>query len=297
LTVNAVNRNAGARKLMERAIGVHHDAPLPEYQSKTLERRARNRQSGELTPVASDRTTGKVALFATCYGNYNRPDLGEDLIAVFEHNGMPVTLAEGMSCCGMPKLELGDLDAVGAAKERNVPALAALVDQGFDIVAPIPSCVLMFKQELPLMFPGDAQVMKVRDAMFDPFEYLALRNRAALLKTDFAQSLGTVAYHAPCHQRVQNIGPKTREVLSLVPGTDVTSIERCSGHDGTYAVKREFHDTSVKIGRPVSNRVEKLNADHFGSDCPMAGEQIAHGLGVHRRPEHPLGLLRKAYGI
>jgi Fe-S oxidoreductase len=155
----------------------------------------------------------------------------------------------------------------------------------------------MFKQELPLMFPDDPDVAKVRDAMYDPFEYLMLRHRYDLLKTDFSQTLGKIAYQVACHLRVQNIGMKTRDLLQLVPDTTVDTIERCSGHDGTYAVKSEFHEISMKIGRPVVNRVQKAEAEHYSSDCPMAGHQIENGLQDGRRPEHPLTLLRKAYGI
>ena len=147
------------------------------------------------------------------------------------------------------------------------------------------------------MFPEDPQVSKVREAMYDPFEYLMLRHKEGKLRTDFQQSLGKVAYHAPCHQRVQNIGGKTRELLELVPDTTVETIERCSGHDGTYAVKSEYHTISMKIGRPVVNRVKQAEADHYGSDCPMAGQHIGHGLADGSKPEHPLTLLRRAYGL
>jgi len=295
--VNAANKNPTLRKLMESTLGVHHNAVVPSYHSKTLRQRlaATPRQNFDIQKTK--KTTGKVALFATCYGNYNAPQLGEDLLAVFAHNQIPVALVDKEQCCGMPKLELGDLDAVQKAKEANIPALAKMVDAGYDIIAPVPSCVLMFKQELPLMFPDDEDVLKVRDAMFDPFEYLMLRHKGGLFKTDFAMTLGKVSYHVACHQRVQKIGMKTRDILKLVPGTDVTAIERCSGHDGTYAVKREFHEVATKIARPVANRVKSNQADHFTSDCPMAGEHVVNGLDDGSEATHPLSLLRKAYGI
>ncbi|MDJ0863374.1 MAG: heterodisulfide reductase-related iron-sulfur binding cluster [Gammaproteobacteria bacterium] len=295
--VNAVNRSKTGRKLMEKALGIDPRAPVPQYHRKTLGKRMARHQSPGLEAEPTASTRGKVALFGTCYGNYNEPEIGEDLVAVFEHNGIPVTLAAGTRCCGMPKLELGDLEAVDRAKEANIRALAKLVDEGWDLVAPIPSCVLMFKQELPLMYPEDAQVAKVKEAFFDPFEYLMLRHKEGKLNTEFKQSLGKVAYHAACHQRVQNIGLKTRDVLALVPDTQVTPIERCSGHDGTYTVKSEFHTAAMKICRPVVNRVKKDAPDHYGSDCPMAGRHIAHGLDNGSQPEHPLTLLRRAYGI
>ncbi|MCS6946423.1 MAG: hypothetical protein NZM12_02270, partial [Steroidobacteraceae bacterium] len=163
-------------------------------------------------------------------------------------------------------------------------------------------CVLMFKQELPLLFPDDPDVQAVKARMFDPFEYLMLRHKAGLLRTDFKNRLGKVSYHVPCHLRVQNLGLKTRDVLQLVPDTTVDVIERCSGHNGTYAVKREFRAASVKIGRPVVARVEGARPDHYASEGPMAGRQIESGLAsdgplAGRAPEHPLKLLRYAYGI
>lgn len=147
------------------------------------------------------------------------------------------------------------------------------------------------------MFPDDPDVAKVKAHIFDPFEYLMLRHREGQLNTDFKQALGKVAYHAACHQRVQNLGQKTRELLALVPGTEIQVIERCSGHDGTYAVKKEYHEASMKLVQPVVNRVKQIQADHYGSDCPMAGNHIAHGLKDGSEAEHPLSLLRKAYGI
>ena len=293
--VNTLNRNSAFRGVLQSAFGVHRDAVLPRFHSRPLRRRI-SPDSGEGAEPAGP-TTGRVALFATCYGNRNDPGSGEDLVAVLRHNGIRVTLAEKERCCGMPKLELGDLEAVAEAKEVNIPVLARLVDEGWDIMAPVPSCVLMFKQELPLMFPDDPDVAKVRDAMYDPFEYLMLRHKYGRLRTDFKNELGKVAYHVACHQRVQRIGPKTRETLALVPGTEIETIERCSGHDGTYAVKAEFHELSMKIGRPVVNRVKKAQPDHYTSDCAMAGHQIANGLGDGSEPEHPVSLLRKAYGI
>jgi Fe-S oxidoreductase len=293
--VNALNRNKTFRGILGDGFGVHPDAKLPEFHSRSLRDRV-SRDSGEDAEPAGP-TTGKVALFATCYGNRNDPKSGEDLVAVFRHNGIAITTAEKEKCCGMPKLELGDMESVARSKEVNIPNLVKLVDQGWDIVAPVPSCVLMFKQELPLMFPDDPDVAKVRDAMYDPFEYLMLRHKHGKLRTDFKNPLGKVSYHAACHQRVQRIGPKTKEALELIPGIEIETIERCSGHDGTYAVKQETHELSMKIARPVIKKVKQNKPDHYSSDCAMAGHQIANGLDDGSEPEHPISLMRIAYGI
>jgi Fe-S oxidoreductase len=295
--VNAVNALKPVRAALEKTIGVHRDAKLPRFHSDTARKRVGRRAAAAPAVLPAGETRGRVALFVTCYGNRNAPAMVEDLVAVLEHNAIAVTLVSEEHCCGMPKLELGDLDAVARNKEFNVPRLVKLVDEGWDLLAPIPSCVLMFKQELPLMFPGDAAVAKVRDAFFDPFEYLMLRHKAGRLKTEFVNPLGTVLWHAPCHQRVQNIGPKTREVLQLVPGTTVETVERCSGHDGTYAVKAECHAFAVKIGRPIMTKIEQSGCDHYTSDCPMAAEHLSTGVASGKQPQSPFALLRHAYGI
>ena len=297
-TVNAANKSRPLRKLLEKTAGIHADAVLPEFHSRTLRKRVKPGQPAQATAEAAGRTTGKVALFVTCYCNRNRPQVADDLIAVFKHNGIQVTLTEEEACCGMPKLELGDLEAVERAKDVNVPQLAALVAHGWDIIAPIPSCVLMFKQELPLMFPDDADVERVCQAFYDPFEYLMIRYREGKLNTEFKHSLGRISYHAPCHQRVQNIGLKTRDLLALVPDTKIEVIERCSGHNGTYAVKAESHEISMKICRPIVNKVKRAEADHYVSDCPMAGAHIQNGMGEGHAAaaESVFSLLRFAYG-
>ena len=297
-TVNAINSTGAGRVALERVLGVHREAPIPEYHSNTF--RKQFESEGRRAPgaaVATSRTTGRVAVFTTCYGNYNLPQEVADLVAILEHNRIPVTLPSSEKCCGMPKLELGDLDTVEKLKDHNIPVLAGLVDEGYDLTAMVPSCVLMFKQELPLMFPEDDAVRRVAAAFFDPFEYLMLRHREGQLDTQFENALGRIGWHVACHQRVQNIGPKTREFLELIPDTEVTAVERCSGHDGTYAVKVENFDFAKKIARPVVGKIEKGEFDHYLSDCPMASDQIENGLPEGRGAARLFALVRHAYGI
>ena len=297
-TTNALNRNKAFRSVLESALGVHKDRELPEYASSTFRS---SFQESKSVPVKDGKNTpGKVAIFSTCYVNYNEPGMGHDLLAVLAHNEIPYVLVEKEACCGMPKLELGDLEAVEKLKNINIPPLAKLAREGYAIITPIPSCTLMFKQELPLMFPEELDVLAVRDAMFDPFEYFVLRAKDGLLKKDFKQKLGKVSYHIPCHSRVQNVGQKTREMLQMIPHTTVTTVERCAGHDGTWGVKKEYFEASMKIGRPVFRQMAATEPDWISSDCPIAARHISQGIKEAKTPPptaHPLTLLRKAYGI
>lgn len=299
-TVNAVNRNAAARTALQGVLGVHKERWLPPYASRPF--RAAARPSTRFDARNGQRTPGRVAVFSTCYVNYNEPGIGADLLAVLAHNEVPTVLVEKEVCCGMPRLELGDFDQVGKLKDINIPPLARLARDGYAILSPVPSCSLMFKQELPLMFPDDDEVRAVAEAMFDPFEYFVLRHRDGLLKTDFKRELGKVSYHIPCHARVQNFGQKTREALQLVPGTQVNTVERCAGHDGTWGVKTEYFELSMRIGKPVFRQMHEADPDFVSSDCPIAGRHIMQGIaanhgGTRAQKAHPLTLLRMAYGL
>jgi len=299
-TVNALNANGAARGLMEKALGVAKERELPPYAARKF--RPHATQSKTLAVKDGAHAPGKAAIFSTCYVNYNEPGIGHDLLAILEHNEIPYVIVEREACCGMPKLELGDLETVAEHKAANIPVLAKLAREGYAILTPVPSCTLMFKQELPLMFPDDAEVKAVEEAMFDPFEYLVMRKRDGLLKTDFNEKLGKVSYHIPCHSRVQNMGQKTREVLELVPGTEVNTVERCAGHDGTWGVKREYYANSMKIGRPVFRQMAGAEPDYVSSDCPIAGRHIMQGMregddAGKAEKAHPITLIRKAYGI
>ena len=302
--VNAVNRSAPVRRALEATLGVDRNAWRPEYASRTF--RSGAHPDGSLPVLDGERTPGKLALFSTCYVNYNEPGIGHDLLKILAHNQIPVTLVNKEACCGMPKFELGDLAGVERLKNINIPMLAPLARDGYAIVAPVPSCTLMFKQELPLLFPDDVDVQAVASAFWDPFEYLAARRRDGLIRTDFSRPLGRISYHVPCHERVQNIGRKTEEVLKWLPGTEVTTVERCSGHAGTWGVKKEFHALAMKIGRPVFRAMAEARPDFISSDCQLAGHHIEQGIGAlgdcgrtdpPPRLAHPITLVRMAYGI
>lgn len=305
-TVNALAKNKTARALGEKMLGVHKEAWLPEFSPKPFEKTAA--VSEPLAVKAGAKTAGKVAIYSTCYVNWNEPGIGHDLIKVLKHNEIPYVVVEKQACCGMPKLELGDLESVETLAKQNLPVLARLAREGYAIMTPIPSCTLMFKQEIPLMFPNDADAQAVKAAMVDPFEYFVNRHKDGLLKTDFKQGLGNVSYHIACHLRVQNVGQKTREMLEMVPDTAVNTVERCSGHAGTWGVKKEFHDIAMKIGRPVfrqmaehpkANNGQGGEPDVVASDCQLAGHHIEQGMAgkADGKVAHPLSLLAQAYGI
>jgi len=283
--VNWSNSNKTIRKITENIMGVHVDAVVPKYHSKTLTKL-----------FVEDKTVSKfkVAIFGTCYGEYNDPKSVIDLVDVLRHNNVEVKLIKNTQCCGMPKMELGDLETVIEYANENITPLKKLVEDGYKLIAPIPSCVLMFKNELPMIISDNEDIKLISKAFFDPFEYLSFLNDSAQFDTNFSAIDKEVLYQMACHQRVQNIGSHTKKILGLIPDLDVNIAERCSGHDGTYGVRKETHTYAVTIGKPVAKKITD-NTDLVVSDCVMAGNHIAHIATQNIEAIHPITLVKMAY--
>ncbi len=288
--INFFNSLKLFRVILEKFLRIHRNAKLPKFASKT----AKKRHSVKTDIVESQE---KVAIFTTCYHNYNEPIVIDDLVSVLKHNNINPEVIMDDKCCGMPKLELGDLRTVEKMMHHNIQKFKKYVDNGYKIIAPVPSCVLMFKQELPLLFPDNKDIKNISQALRDPFEYLLMLNEKGKLKTDFTKDIGSVFYQVACHQRVQNIGQVTKKILELVPNTDVEALERCSGHDGTYGVKKETHEIAIKIATPIVREYKKNEASQFTSDCTLAAHHIVNAMGTKVMPTHPISLIKKAYGI
>ena len=293
ITYEKFSNNIFLRKATAKLTGLHPEANLPKYENKVL--KYTPSQPHEVKEAG--KTTGKVAVFVGCYCRNNKPNIAEDLLMVLEHNHIQVKLMTNERCCGMPKLDLGDMKSVESLMEHNLPLLQDQIQNGFDIISLVPSCVLMFKQELPLLFSENEALKEIKNRIYDPFEYLVMREKGDLLKKDFQKSLGKIAYQISCHQRVQNIGPVTKNILEMIPDTEVETIERCSGHDGTYALKKETYNNSKKIVNRVVKKVDSTQADYLTSDCPLAGEHIKNFSTIKLDNVHPISLLRKAYNL
>lgn len=280
------NENALNRQLMHSVVGIHKDKKLPPFASKTLAARFESHRKAPL-----DEPVAKVAFFSTCYVNYNQPEIGTDTLEVMAHNNVDVVFAYER-CCGMPRWHNGDMDGAVEAARQNVASLTQQVKDGRKVIATNPTCSQMIRVEYPRLLGTDAAKNLAAQTM-DPMEFLAGLAAQGKLKKDFKTGAGNLSYHMPCHLRAQNIGYKTRDVLSLLPDTEVTVVEECSGHDGTWAMKRENFQQSLKWGSRAFNAMAADNPKVTCSDCPLAAIQIEQGNG--RRPLNPMQILARSY--
>lgn len=293
--------NKLTRPLLERIAHVHRDAYLPPFTGKTFTARAKT----EAPPVNREAPAfgRKAVLFATCFANYNNPEIGTAARAVLAKNGVETEVLYP-ECCGMPQLEYGDIGRVAEKAKRVAGALGPWIDKGYDVIALVPSCTLMMKFEWPLIEPEDEAVTKLSRAVFDISEYVVDIAKKEGLADGLKPIVGGVTVHIACHARAQNVGQKGAELLRLLPETKLTVIERCSGHGGSWGVMKENFEVALKVGRPVAREANESRARFVLSECPLARDHIVQGMerltgtapaveAVH----HPVQVLARAYGL
>lgn len=293
--------NGLTRPLMEKVAGIDARAHLPEFHGKTFVRRARDE-----TPAVNRNAPGygrKAVLYATCFVNYNNPDIGQATRAVLAHNGVETEVVYP-ACCGMPLMEHGELDRVAENARKVSTELKGWIDKGYDVIALVPSCALMLKFEWPLILPGDENVKRLSAATYDAAEYVVDIAKKQGLAPGLTKLDGSVTVHIPCHARAQNMGPKAAEMLRLIPDTQVLVIERCSGHGGSWGIKKDFFDVALKVGKPVARQAVKNATPYVVSECPLAGAHIVQGMklldGAEKAPsqsQHPIEIFAQAYGL
>ena len=293
--------NKLTRPVMASVLGVHREAALPKFAARSFEAQAK------AAPPTVNRDAPafgrKAVLYATCYGNYNMPEVGMATRAVLAKNGVTTEVVYP-HCCGMPLLEQGRIDKVAENARLVAGAMKTWIDQGYDVIALVPSCALMLKFEWKLILPDDSDVAALSKATYDVSEYIVDIARKEGLAPGLQPLEGSVTLHMACHARAQNIGQKAAEMLRLVPQADVQVIERCSGHGGAWGVKQQHFEIALKVGRPVARQASDAGRTFVTSECPLAGLHIAQGIdrlgGEAAKPTlvtHPVQLFARCYGI
>jgi len=296
--------NALTRPVMSATLGIDKNVELPKFTGETFMKRAeKSAKNGELEPnkagTALDR---KALIYATCSVNYNNPGGGEAALKVLTHLGVSVK-TDYPGCCGMPYLEQGNLEKVAQNAASVSAALRPYIDEGYDILTLTASCGLMFKFEWPLIVPDNEDVKALSAATRDISEYIVQIAEKNGLPDGLQTIEGGVQVHLACHARAQNMGPKSADLLRLIPDADIGVIERCSGHGGTFGVMKDTHKLAVKVGKPVARNVAKSEAKTIVSDCPLAAKHIVQGVEYldsnAKLPEaaHPVEVFARAYGL
>jgi len=294
--------NGMTRPLLESVAGIDQNAALPKYHSNTFEAQAK--KSPPTVNTAAPAHGRKAILYATCFGNFNSPEIGIAAQGVLARNGVETEVMYPV-CCGMPQLEQGDIAVVAESARKVAAELGPWIGKGYDVIALVPSCALMMKFEWPLILPEDESVKTLSEASFDITEYIVDIAKKDGLAEGLSPLDGGIAVHSACHARAQNMGAKAAEMMRLVPEAEVDVIERCSGHGGSWGVKKDNFETAIKVGRPAARQALNSGKKHVVSECPLAGMHIAQGLErlqdtgapAYQIAAHPVVLFARAYGV
>ena len=287
---NALNQRSRLhREFLKRIIGIHPKKNLPVFAKRTFTDWAITQN------LVGNPSEGEIVLFPTCYVEYNEPNIGEDTVAVLKQNNVNVTCEKGLVCCGMPAWESGDLETFHNKAETNLDRLEPHITSGKKVVAINPTCSMMLRREYPeLVKTADRDRAKaLAEATVDPSEYLWSIREEQRFNTSFASTPGNVNYHAPCHLRAQAVGFKGRDLLRKIPGVKPSTTMECCGHNGTFAMRNEGFEVSVRIGQKAFNSMAENDAEVWATDCPLAAIQFAQHAG--RRPMHPMSILARSY--
>lgn len=288
---NLVSEQRLLRKVAEKVTGISAEFPLPPMVPEPFPSWLEAHE-----PLARAGEEGEVVLFSTCYGDFNFPEVPRAAVRVLEKNGYTVTRPHGLTCCGMPNLDGGDVDAARAKMQHNVEALYPHVREGKQIVVPGPTCGYTMKKEWPV-YLGTPEAREVAAATLDLMEFLDNLRRSKKLSKEFIRGFGKIAYHAACHLRAQKIAVPGARVLGRLPDTEVRLVERCSAVDGTWGMKAKYYDEGARYGGRLARALDSEDdeTELVVGDCSLAGQRVLKENGV--RMKHPVVVLAEGYGL
>ena len=285
---NLVNANRLVRKGMSAVAGISEHFPIPPFGETSFAGWLKHHE-----PLPEAGTRGTVALFATCLADYNFPRIAACAVRVLERNGWSVVRPE-QTCCGMPNIDGGDIDAARAKVRANVASLVKEVEAGRRIVSLQPTCGYMIRKEWAELSPGD-DTRKVAAATVDVMELLEQQRKDKTLSRTFVKGVGKVAYHAACHLRAQKIGYPAARVLGILPETEVEVVEQCSAVDGTWGMKTQHYEMGRRYAQKLVRGLDRVDATRVVTDCALSARRILAETGVS--PLHPVEALAEAYGV
>ncbi|MGE0537344.1 MAG: anaerobic glycerol-3-phosphate dehydrogenase subunit C [Pirellulales bacterium] len=288
---NRLVGNRQARWLAERLFGIARARKVPRFATQTFLDRARRR--GLTRPTR--RTGPKVLYFVDTYANYHDPQLGDALVAVFEHNTVAVYVHPQQRASGMSLLAAGALEQARETAEHHVRLLAEAVRQGFSIVATEPAAALALTWEYPALL-RDEDSRLVAENTSEACAYLAALHRQGKLALDLAPVNASVGYHLPCHLRALGVGSPGESLLRLIPALRLQRIDKgCSGMAGTFGLRQENFRNSLRAGIGLISAVRDRAVQVGTTECSACKLQMEQG--TSKPTIHPLKLLALSYGL
>ncbi|MFU2089286.1 anaerobic glycerol-3-phosphate dehydrogenase subunit GlpC [Avibacterium avium] len=284
--VNTITGLKATKFLLEKTLQVSQHRSLPKYSFGSFRQWYKN-NALERQRYYKD----KVAYYHGCYVNYNNPQLGKDLIKVFNALDIGVMLLEKEKCCGLPLSVNGFPKRARQLAEFNLAQLEnTIINQELDVVGTSSSCTMNLRDEYHHILGMDNAKVRPHINIVTKYLYQLFQRKNA---PQFKSMPLKVAYHTACHVDKAGWAPYTLALLKLIPDLEVVMLpSQCCGIAGTYGFKAENYEVSQAIGKTLFEHIEEGQFDFVISECETCKWQI--DMSTSLTCLHPITLLAKA---
>lgn len=286
--VNPILKLKVTRSVLDGVLSIDHRRIFPEYAHGTFE--------GWMKKQAKKQQTfdKQVSYFHGCYVNYNNPQLGKDLVKIFNALGYGVQLLRKEKCCGVALISNGFINQAKKQGASNIQAIReSVIDKHIPVVATSSTCTFTLRDEYPHLLGLENADVRDQIELATRFIYRLMTTSDVVEKLKFKDKKIKVAYHVPCHMEKLGWSYYTVELLKLIPNIELKMLNpSCCGIAGTYGFKKENYETSQGIGKALFEEINESDIDWVVSDCETCKWQI--DMSTQKECRHPISIVADA---
>lgn len=273
--------------VLDKTLKIDHHRTFPKYAFGTFESWYKKHAQKE-----QNKYHEQVSYFHGCYVNYNNPQLGKDLIKVFNSLGIGVQLLTKEKCCGVALISNGLINQAKKQAKINIKSIReSVLENKRPVIATSSTCTFTIRDEYPHLLDIENSDIKDQIELATRYIYRLLSQTDKKIKVSDKKI--KVAYHTPCHMEKLGWAYYSIELLKLIPNIELKVLDsNCCGIAGTYGFKKENYQTSQDIGAPLFKQIEESDIDYVVTDCETCKWQIE--MSTSAKCEHPISILARA---
>lgn len=286
--VNPILKLKATRSILDGVLDIDHRRIFPKYAHGTFESWMKKQSSKQKT------FEKQVAYFHGCYVNYNNPQLGKDLVKIFNALGYGVQLLKKEKCCGVALISNGFINQAKKQGTVNLKSIReSVVENKIPVVGTSSTCIFTLRDEYPHLLGLDNSDVRDNIELATRFIYRLMTTSDVVQNLKFKKDKIKVAYHVPCHMEKLGWSYYTVELLKLIPNIDLKMLpSSCCGIAGTYGFKKENYENSQAIGSHLFEEINESEIDWVTSDCETCKWQI--DMSTNKECKHPLSIIADA---
>ncbi|QSW97740.1 FAD-binding and (Fe-S)-binding domain-containing protein [Haloterrigena alkaliphila] len=287
---NTASKLPGARSLLEATVGIDSSRPLPTFRANTFRDWFAHRGGSQVAEREADR---RAVLYPDTYTNHSHLAAGKAAVRALEAANVHVTVPDELGDTGRPAFSKGFLEQARETARENVSKLAALVDEGRDIVVIEPSDAVMFQLDYLDLLTGE-QVQQVAGSTYGVCEYIDTFRLDETMAFDERAATDALTYHGHCHQKATRKDHHAVGVLRRA-GYAVDPLDSgCCGMAGSFGYEAEHASMSDAIADILYEQVDESEGDRVVAPGASCRTQLEGRPGATEEPPTPIELVAAA---